>query len=176
MVKKIVIIAQNEAKAKEAEAFFPGIYVRKAYPGGKSFARHFDAVVIYLHEAKEINFIKDILIKYQEAPIKAFLGKETFAEAATYKAKAFTEGEAGALLEYFKHEYSQLEEVMKKVFKAFDTDNSDYIDSAELKEVAKELGKPLDAAELDECLKDLDQNKDGKISYEEFSQWWLSGR
>ncbi len=34
----------------------------------------------------------------------------------------------------------------------------------------------MDSAELDECLKDLDQNKDGKISYEEFSAWWLSGR
>jgi len=34
----------------------------------------------------------------------------------------------------------------------------------------------LDAAELDECMKDLDQNKDGKISYDEFAVWWLSGR
>lgn len=34
----------------------------------------------------------------------------------------------------------------------------------------------MDNAELEECLKDLDQNKDGKISFEEFSQWWLSGR
>mmetsp|Transcript_11045 Transcript_11045/g.11140 ORF Transcript_11045/g.11140 Transcript_11045/m.11140 type:complete len:109 (+) Transcript_11045:337-663(+) len=65
---------------------------------------------------------------------------------------------------------------MRKAFKAFDLDGSGYIDSNELAEVSKELGKALDSAELDECLKDLDQNKDGKISYEEFSQWWLSGR
>lgn len=25
-------------------------------------------------------------------------------------------------------------------------------------------------------MKDLDMNKDNKISYEEFSKWWLSGR
>lgn len=34
----------------------------------------------------------------------------------------------------------------------------------------------MDQAELEECLQDLDQNKDGKISYEEFRKWWLSGR
>ena len=65
---------------------------------------------------------------------------------------------------------------MTKSFKAFDKDNSGFIDINELKDVSKELGRPLDAAELEECMKDLDQNKDGKISYEEFSQWWLSGR
>jgi len=45
-----------------------------------------------------------------------------------------------------------------------------------LKEVAKELGRPLDDAELEECLKDLDLNSDGKISLDEFQKWWLSGR
>lgn len=34
----------------------------------------------------------------------------------------------------------------------------------------------MDAAELEECMKDLDLNSDNKISYEEFSKWWLSGR
>lgn len=73
-------------------------------------------------------------------------------------------------------EYAQLDEVMRKVFKSFDTDGSGFIDSIELEAVAKELGRPMDAAELEECLKDLDQNKDGKISYEEFAAWWLTGR
>lgn len=65
---------------------------------------------------------------------------------------------------------------MKKIFKSFDKDNSGFIDTAELADVAKELGRPMDADELEECMKDLDINKDGKISYEEFSKWWLSGR
>jgi hypothetical protein len=45
-----------------------------------------------------------------------------------------------------------------------------------LADVAKELGRPMDADELEECMKDLDINKDNKISYDEFSKWWLSGR
>jgi Ca2+-binding EF-hand superfamily protein len=34
----------------------------------------------------------------------------------------------------------------------------------------------MDVAEVDECLKDIDINKDNKISFTEFSKWWLSGR
>jgi hypothetical protein len=38
------------------------------------------------------------------------------------------------------------------------------------------MGRELDSAEIDECMKDLDIDKDNKISYKEFSKWWLSGR
>lgn len=65
---------------------------------------------------------------------------------------------------------------MSKTFQSFDKDGSGYIDINELKEVSKELGRPMDAAELEECMQDLDQNKDNKITYDEFKRWWLSGR
>lgn len=175
-MKKIVVVAQNESKAKEAELLLPGYIIRKVFPGGKTLSRHFDAVVIYLAANSEINFIKDILTKYTDAPIKAFLTKEAFADAANHKAKGFKVGEQDQLVAHLKDQYQQLDEVMKKVFKSFDTDNSGFIDSQELAQVSKELGRQLSNDELEECLKDLDQNKDGKISYEEFSAWWLSGR
>lgn len=57
-----------------------------------------------------------------------------------------------------------------------DSDHSGYIDLGELKNVSRELGKEFTDAELDECIKDLDENKDGKVSFEEFRHWWLSGR
>lgn len=62
------------------------------------------------------------------------------------------------------------------MFASFDTDKSGFIDLNELKNVSKELGRELDQAELEECMKDLDLNKDGKISLSEFTTWWLSGR
>ena len=65
---------------------------------------------------------------------------------------------------------------MRKTFQSFDKDNSGYIDIKELREVSKELGRQMDEAELEECMQDLDQNKDSKIHYEEFKKWWLSGR
>lgn len=72
--------------------------------------------------------------------------------------------------------FNQLSEVINKVFKSFDKDGSGFIDINELSDVSKELGRPLDAAELEECMKDLDLNKDNKISLDEFQKWWLSGR
>lgn len=65
---------------------------------------------------------------------------------------------------------------MTKVFKSFDKDNSGSIDINELQEVSRDLGRVMDASELEECMKDLDINKDNMISYEEFRKWWLSGR
>jgi len=57
---------------------------------------------------------------------------------------------------------------MRKIFSAFDKDSSGFIDINELADVAKELGRPMDADELEECMKDLDINKDNKISFDEF--------
>jgi len=62
-------------------------------------------VVIYLQAPQEINFIKDILTKYADAPIKVFLGKDTFADAATYKGKAFKESEIESCKAYMKDQY-----------------------------------------------------------------------
>ena len=45
---------------------------------------------------------------------------------------------------------------MKKVFSSFDKDNSGFLDVKELKAVSKELGREMDEAEVEECLKDLD--------------------
>jgi hypothetical protein len=66
--------------------------------------------------------------------------------------------------------------LIRKIFTSFDKDNSGFISAEELKTVSKELGKEMDTAELEECMKDLDINKDNQISYDEFRKWWLSGR
>ena len=65
---------------------------------------------------------------------------------------------------------------MLKCFKSLDKDGNGYIEATELRSISKELGRELDSVEADECLKDIDINKDGKISFPEFSKWWLSGR
>jgi len=74
-MKKIVLVAQNEAKATEGAALFTGLTVRKVFPGTKRFPRHFDAVVVYHNEPSETNLFKDEIEKFSDAPVKAFLGK-----------------------------------------------------------------------------------------------------
>jgi hypothetical protein len=73
-------------------------------------------------------------------------------------------------------QYTQTGDVMDAIFAEFDDDRSGFIDSKELKMLGFALGFPMDDAEVDMCVKDLDTNRDGKISLDEFREWWLSGR
>ena len=83
-MKKVLVITQNQQKAEDCEKLLPGVYLRKVYPGTKRFPRHFDAVIIYHIEQNEINFIKDEISRYNDAPIKAFFGKTKYEDAAFY--------------------------------------------------------------------------------------------
>ncbi len=140
--------------------------------------RHFEAVVIYHTQTNEVNFIKDEIQRYSEAPIKVFLSKSNIAygDAGSHKAKAFGSNQVVDLVAHLRTQRAELGKVIDKAFKAFDKDGSGFIDVQELRQISKELGRELDPAELDECLRDLDTDKDNRISHEEFGKWWLSGR
>lgn len=106
---KILVIAHNEAKANEAEkallAVDDKLKVKKVYLGAKSVPRHFEAVVIYHTSPAEINFIKDEIQRYGEAPIKAYLAKigaPIYGDAASQKAKAFAGDKIGEMVASLK--------------------------------------------------------------------------
>jgi hypothetical protein len=65
---------------------------------------------------------------------------------------------------------------IKKIFDTFDKDKSGFIDKNELKGVAAELGLNMGQIDIENMIKDLDLNGDGKISTDEFNLWWLAGR
>jgi hypothetical protein len=64
------------------------------------------------------------------------------------------------------------EKDMALKFAQFDTDNSGALDSAELARLCRSLGAQQSLNELEAALFVLDKNADGKISYEEFLDWW----
>ena len=70
--------------------------------------------------------------------------------AAAHKAKAFVVGQVGDLLTYLRQQRNELEQVMVKCFQVFDKDGNGFVNASELREVSKELGRELDAAEVDE--------------------------
>ena len=92
-MKKVLVIAHNETKAQDGENLIKAadnsLIIKKVFAGAKRVPRHFDAVIIYHTLPNEINFIKDEIQRYNEAPIKSFIskaGSPIYPDAASYKA------------------------------------------------------------------------------------------
>merc|ERR1712118_158267 len=67
---------------------------------------------------------------------------------------------------------AELETIVKKAFELYDTDKSGYLEREEIKKLLNdacgELGAPaITDAQLDEVIKTVDDNNDGKFSFEE---------
>lgn len=175
-MQKVILVAHSDTKAIEGEALLKtvdaNLTVNKVFHGVKARPRHFEAVIFFLAEANDADYIKADIESFKEVPIRAFLGKAGVAidsVGTTNKAKGFSEDKVADLLNHVRSERSQINEVMTKAFAAFDKDGSGFIDIGELRQISKDLGRQLDDSELDECMKDLDINGDNKISFEEFS-------
>lgn len=55
------------------------------------------------------------------------------------------------------------EEEIREAFKVFDRDNNGYISSAELRHVMTSIGEKLTDDEVDEMIREADQDGDGRI-------------
>ncbi|XP_075258785.1 uncharacterized protein LOC142350728 [Convolutriloba macropyga] len=53
-------------------------------------------------------------------------------------------------------------------FKAYDADNSGFITPDEIKKVLKDTGNPCPEEDVEEMMKEMDKDQNGRISYEEF--------
>ena len=58
--------------------------------------------------------------------------------------------------------------VLRAVFKQYDQNNDGKISAAEIKKLFKKLGDNLTDKEVNEIIRGVDSNADGKIDYEEF--------
>jgi calmodulin len=63
-------------------------------------------------------------------------------------------------------------DAIKKIFSQFDTDNSNTIEKKELESLCIALNDPLTKAELTDFFKRIDDNNNGKISWDEFIDYW----
>lgn len=65
---------------------------------------------------------------------------------------------------------------VNSMFEKMDTDKSGFLEENELAAVIAEMGVEMSGSDVRNMMTDIDFNKDGKISPEEFHMWWLSGR
>jgi len=73
-------------------------------------------------------------------------------------------------------ESNKNQDTLRKVFDSFDKDKNGYIDINEIKALSKELGHEISETDVQKIFSEVDTNKDGKISFGEFSIWWYSGK
>jgi calmodulin len=60
------------------------------------------------------------------------------------------------------------EEEIREAFKVFDRDNNGFISAAELRHVMTSIGEKLTDDEVDEMIREADQDGDGRIDCEVF--------
>ena len=67
---------------------------------------------------------------------------------------------------------------LREVFSEFDSDGSGQLDRAEIADAMMKalgsVGKQATEAELDEMIKEMDDDNSGEIGFDEFAQWWDS--
>ena len=65
---------------------------------------------------------------------------------------------------------------LKEAFDGFDKDQSGTLNYEEIVKLAATLGAKTSKSELEVLFKDIDVNKDGNLSFEEFLAWYRVGK
>jgi calmodulin len=66
------------------------------------------------------------------------------------------------------------EDEIKEAFKVFDKDGNGFISATELRHVMTNLGEKLTDEEVDEMIREADEDQDGQINYEEFVKMMMA--
>lgn len=151
------------------------------WPGStKVVPRPIDILLIFCDESTEVSVLRETYEQFKNIVFKAVVGTNStagLAFATEINAKwTNSYNDQDAFLESLVSLNGELNDLMKKTFDSIDTDGSGSIDMNELTNLSKTLGHNLSSEELKVVFAELDENKDQKISYSEFSKWWKKGR
>lgn len=67
----------------------------------------------------------------------------------------------------------ELRETVRAAFACYDEDSSGWIDAAELRHLVSDLGGVLTERDFHKALHILDQDRNGVIDRDEFTEWWV---
>jgi len=134
---------------------------------------------------EDIQAKEDFFKYYAAAPIffgfsdKPIEGLEdllkTWNDQVTMKIGDISEQMNDAFIEASEIYESLINNDIKVKFNEFDLDGSGGIDTHELSELSKKLGKDLSPEDLDANFKEIDIAGNGMIDIHEFARWYFSG-
>jgi len=138
-----------------------------------------DGIVFICKHGEDTKELEETHKMFADMPIKYILYDGTGPQheyEAKWGVKGVNKSDPIAFADMLITANNDLVKTLADVFKSFDTDKSGFIDLKEIGAAAKELGVDMSEKEVQKMMKTLDTNKDGKISLEEFIEWWKTGR
>lgn len=140
--------------------------------------RVIDAVLYVLKHKSEVPSAKDIYAQYKHVWLHMVQSTATGHEIDVFIS------ETGAQILAPGEEYADkvlaadrdLHILLKTVFEKMDGDKSGFIDGRELVQAAREMKQEVSPQEVESALGEMDANKDSKVSFQEFRDWWKRGR
>lgn len=130
---------------------------------GKEFARAHHCLAFLETSSKNNVNVDEVLAVFGRNAVNPSSDMKTAQREAAAKRAAIAK----------QKEIQAATEKCKGIFNVLDADNSGFIDESELKNALRELGEYLDDEEIKACLAVVDTSKDGKISLDEFTAWYV---
>jgi hypothetical protein len=173
----VLVVAKDLAEADKQHVAFKKLCtecsIKSTFVGDSTVYNRFEAVVVVADDQDDLDLMSDALVRYHNCPVVAFVGSDIKPDEEFTTAKVVS---SEGIPAHLQSEVTKVKAQIKTIFESFDKDNSGFIDKDELKGVAAGLGLDMGNLEADNMIRDLDLNKDGMISPDEFNLWWLAGR
>jgi hypothetical protein len=143
-----------------------------------SLPRVIDAVIYLIRDKSEVAQAKEVYAKYKHVWLHLVQSQAQGTEVDVFIS------ETGAQILATGEDYiakvlsadKDLHILLKTVFEKIDTDRSGAIEGRELVQAARELKQEVTPQEVEAALSEMDANKDSKVSFAEFRDWWKRGR
>jgi hypothetical protein len=97
---------------------------------------------------------------------EGFLSKQSPKAGGGWQRRWFVLDGPAATLSYFK------EKDARTLFDELDADGSGFLDSGEVEELCKQMGRKLGKKELAKAMAEIDADGNDEVSFSEFEAWW----
>ena len=178
----VIAVNKEESEKLKSKVFdFKFSRVSNAYPGLAKIPKDVHAIVAHSKTEADISLIAAMMDDYSDYTVKVIYGKKNdtanlFIDRADKKWDFFEENRLEDMKSHIKTTFDIEVEKIKQIFESMDEDNNKFLSPFELTLVSQKLGQPLTKEQIEECVKIIDADGNGEITFDEFAVWWIAGR